>query len=310
MSVEKLLRDLVKDGRDAFVRLSEGRIDLRVGCQEKKPALIFITAFEPPPLPGFASLSFLKGRRGDGKWTTLLRLERDELDAIFVQLATDLANTALAFEDEHQAHGAFVERVKYWRELFASKRREMLADGPLRGFIGELLFLRRHAIPRKGAATAISSWAGPVRGTKDFRFAEVHVEVKAVAGDDAVAISSLGQLEAEGAYLSLAVVPVQLRSSAGPDSISVAHLVESLREQCNEGSRAILEQKLTVYGYTDLPEYANIHFDSEAFSFFAVRGEFPRLTRTSVPIGIVGCEYVLLQSALKPFVVDDWEATA
>lgn len=309
MSVESLLRDLVLAGKEAFVRLNDGLIDLRVGCQEKKPALIFITSFEPPPLPNFSSLSFLKGHRTDGRWTTLLRLEREELDAIFVQLATDLAATTFKFDEEHAAYTAFVERVRYWRELFASKRSEVLSDNLLRGFVGELLFLHRHGMPSRGAGASIAAWAGPLRGKKDFRYPDVHIEVKA-AGTDAVQIASMEQLEDEGSMLTLAVVPILLRQAEGPDSMSVAKLVSLVREKCEGTSRALFEEKLTVYGYSDLPDYAVTHFDYGQFSFFAVGVEFPRLTRQTVPTGVVACEYALLLSALAPFAATGWEAAA
>lgn len=308
MSTEAVLRDLVARGQEAFQRVNDGPIDLFLGCQERRPALLFITTKEPPSLPGFAAMTFAKRVRHDGRWTTTLRLERPAMDAIFAQVVDDLVRVSCTEADEGGAYAAFLKRVGYWRDMFAGKRTAVLGDEALRGLLGELLFLQRYAIPTLGVGQAVAGWTGPLQAKKDFQFADVQVEIKARGPDsDAIEISSLDQLSDEGVPLKLGTIGVALRPRDQAAAQSVAGFISELRGLLETGEhRVLFEERLTVYGYAELDEYKATYFEADAFNFFRVEDRFPRLTRTSVPTGVVTCQYALLLSALEPFSISHW----
>ncbi len=310
MKTDSILGDLVARGQEVFQRVNDGPIDLFLGCQERRPALLFITTKEPTGLPGFAAMTFTKRRRDDGRWTTTLRLERPAMDAIFAQVVDDLVTVAISEVDEANSYRAFLKRVAYWRDMFAGKRATVLGDERLRGLLGELLFLQRHAIPEFGLGRAIAGWTGPIRAKKDFRFNEVEIEVKAHCLDsDAIEISSLDQLADDGVPLTLATIAIALRPRDRHSAQTVAGLVTALRELLETGdARTLFEERLAVHGYAEFDEYRNTAFEADMFRFLHVSGRFPRLTRTSVPTGVVGCEYAILLASLEPFYGQDWRS--
>ncbi len=297
------------DTRDGFQRLSPGPVDLWAGINEGRRALLFVTNSEPPKLPNFAAITFRRARRDDGRWSTILRLERPELRSLFAQVADDLARVTLVHDSENAAYRAFVDRVRYWRELFTTVGTGVLGEESLKGLVGELLFLDLHALPRLPVSDAIVAWVGPLRRPQDFIFKDVSIEVKATGVDaEVVEISSLEQLDVAGRSLRLGVVEVVVGSTAQPDSMSVAELVARVRASCGtQEARVSFEQRLQLAGYAPLPDYEQIRFSNSAFRFFDIRTDFPRLTRDSVSPAIAGCAYSLRLTGIGSYAIDDWQ---
>jgi hypothetical protein len=185
----------------------------------------------------------------------------------------------------------------------------LLEEHELRGHAGELTFLSREAVPAFGPLVAVTGWKGPFGSPKDFVFAEIEIEVKAVRRlERAVTVSSLEQLSDGGRPIFLWVCEIEPATELDEHAVSFPSLIAAARSLFAAVPAAAeqFETALTEAGYVDRPEYAKVFVRVEKASAFRVAGEFPRLTRDGVSAGIVGCRYELMTKALEPYRVGSW----
>lgn len=311
MKLEELFCECEKRDPSCFSRINDGPLDLYVGSSQGKRAVSFITSDEPPDLPQFASIAVSKSRREDGRWATLLRLERAQFRSLFWTVVEDLVRAALEKTEERAAYRAFVSRVRFWRDLFALAATKVLPDLALMGLLGELLFLKCHAFQSRGPDASVFAWRGPLRSPRDFQFEDRSVEVKAAAPDASdIEISSLDQLTLDVRPLILGVVRISLTHLAGANTSSVAQLVSHLKQRCQGApNQESFNDRLLLAGYSDLPDYESIHFNAEPFEFYLVNATFPRIDRLAVPSALIHCRYGLHINSLDTFRIESWEPT-
>lgn len=308
--LEDKFRQIESGGTSGFLRVTAThRVDLFVGVEDGRRALLLLCDEEPPAMPAFETIVCNCRTREDGRWAVLVSLERQDLSSLFAYLAEDLAYATEGDGDSRRAAGRLVERLSWWQQLLSRGRSGLLGNAELRGLVGELLFLRDCAIPALGVKDAVDSWVGPFEAPRDFRFADRDVEVKALTRDaKTLRISSLGQLEDAGVPIFLCRVVLESSTAAQEGAFSVHELVQSVLRGCEAEANVLmaLKQRLWAAGYVDLDEYRNVHFLSRGMEYYACTEGFPRLTSSTVPAGIVSAAYDIDLVTIKAREVQSW----
>jgi hypothetical protein len=297
-------------GGPAFLRVSAAHpIDLFVGTEDGKRALLLLCDQEPPEVPLFDAITVSRRQREDGRWALLISLERRDLSALFAYLAEDLILTTERETRGQQASEHIIERLKWWQRLLSRGQSGVLGHLELRGLVGELLFLRDLAIPAFGPRNAVDAWVGPLEAPRDFRFAELDVEVKTLTRDaSTIRISSLEQLERAGAPILLATIVLESAADKSGGATSVQSIVERVKALCEPDADVVaaLSQRLWAAGYVERPEYEGLLFLSKPPVFYVCVDEFPRISRAEIPKGVVQCIYQIAIASISQFRTTDW----
>lgn len=229
---------------------------------------------------------------GGNRWFLDVVCTRSELRWLFSSFVADIL---LRFRRHPERDPPAIVRTCFaaWRALFAGADRRLSAK-QLAGLFGELYVLSRllDRSPR-----AIGLWRGPLRDPHDFVSPGLDVEVKTTLSseDDVVHIHGLEQLSApnEG-LLHLAHLRVEVPNADGE---SVPDLVDHLKAVDVSGRLVAL---LEAGGYHEehRNSYADLAFNVVDERWFAVGGDFPRLSAESfadaqVPLGLSDFRYAL-----------------
>lgn len=230
----------------------------------------------------------------DGTRRISLALERSDLETVFLVVAEDLIESSRAAGDTQEAIATLGGRLSAWQTCL-KLRRDGFSQERMLGLYGELVMLERLA-SAVGMPRAVAVWAGPERGLHDFEADAFAVEVKTSQGaSGAVRIGSLNQLDPSGlrqlALCRVVVVP----DDAGTRLAELVARVRAAASAAGPSVRRGLDQRLLMSGYID-PGERDEPFEPlsviavEAYDVF---GDFPRVTRETVPSAVLSAEYRL-----------------
>lgn len=286
-----------------FIRLDEyGTGPVFTGLDHGRRAILVVCPDPPPPPPVFQALPITVNLRRDGRWALVVGLTDPSLAPLFNRVAQDLAHALDAGGGDLGA--VAVRRLTRWGRMFQRGSNGLLDEAGMLGLAAELVFLAKEAVPHVGPAAAVEAWVGPYDSPKDFVFADLEVEVKAV-GDPPrhVRISSLDQLDHTGRPLYLWCMPTVLDLHGTGNGVPLAALVEQARSAVGDDENAArgLERALAAAGWENREEYSAVHVETGAPLCHAVGDGFPRLARTSLPAGILEGRYTLAMEAVGPF---------
>lgn len=282
-------------------------VDVFVGSSDRMLAIQVRSPDHPPSPPHLAALDIQIYPHNDGRWSTVIRLRRRELRALFVRLAEDLVR-ATAANPEVAGHAA-ISQLARWQRLFAPGPVAGLSAPRQRGLFAELLFLRDELLATMSPRMAVAAWKGPFDAPRDFELADFDVEIKAVQpGARSLTISSLEQLDVtyKPVYLwvqTLVHTPIPEGASS---RATLNTLVSELREAFTSDPRALedFEAALQAAEYSDSPDYEKQQVDIGTRLRFHVREDFPRLERSATTSGVLDCTYNLSLPDLAPFICD------
>jgi hypothetical protein len=269
---------------------------------------MLIADYQPPEPPPLAFIESEVRRRDDGKWLLMLMLRRNDLKPLFSHLVTDLVDIA-GNASRDDAPNKLITRLGHWQKLLSRSPSGVLEDHELRGLLAELRFLQFEAVPIRQALPGLTAWKGPDRGTRDFRFPDVEVEIKAITRTGkTVTISSIEQLSDAVVPVILAAGVVELFDDPLGAQSSVADFVAQLRKllEANKDAQEMFETKLARAGYADLPAYSERFVSFGPLGFYLIKSEFPRLNRPALHAGIVSATYDVSIQSLEPFRVRHW----
>ncbi len=241
-----------------------------------------------------------------GKQCLVLFLESAVDSDIFFDFCCALAGTIK--EAEHSGGVVFstFQHIKRWKN-FLSGGGHHLSPQQIRGLIGELLFLQQMLQAGYEAGKALESWVGPDGGNQDFIFGDTAIEIKTLFGLERgqVRISSEDQLETIQSKLFLKIFRL-VEADKNDTSFSLNSLVHGLRSQMTDaGDEDIFDIKLAVLSYLPIPFYNAPHFRNPEQFIFSVTDKFPRLVRSSLPVGISHVLYDISLESIKPFLCKD-----
>jgi hypothetical protein len=265
------------------------------------PGLVLFCPTRPPDFPSLSAIRIERLQRSDGKWSLRIFLEEPELIAVFRELCRDIIDFTRSGVEPSQSGSIVLSRIERWRSLMQADSR--LDESALRGLIGELLLLET-LFPALGLDDAVAAWTGPLGTPQDFRLpCGRKIEVKALDRDGGhVLINGLGQLDAGGDPLRLAVVRLEDTGKHAPGGLTAPVLVGRLRARLAGASSALqlFNNLLRFAGWDDADEYGEVVVRMVRIEEHEVDASFPRLTAELVPAGVVDATYKLV---LPPVVI-------
>jgi Putative PD-(D/E)XK family member, (DUF4420) len=248
---------------------------------------------EPRPMQ---SLMVTSGQRADRKWSLRISLQNPGLEPVFAALCEDVIASTEAGVAEADLAAAVARRIQHWRALL-EKDNAGLGETTLQGLIGELSVLERRVMQRLPLAGAFASWTGPFGAPQDFRLPSgERIEVKAVRGPaTSVQINGLGQLDAGGDPLTLAVVRMQITDASAPGAITAPGLIERLREMLSAEPeiRRTFDRALAALRWHDHPSHDEFAARILGVDAYGVGDDFPKLVVGNVPAGVLDANYTV-----------------
>ena len=221
------------------------------------------------------------------------------LEDLFFKFCDDMVEKTRDVPDATLGYNAIIERFSLWKKLFVSSNNEILSEEKIMGLIGELLFLKNILFKKYGIEKAIEGWSGQDRTRKDFSYEDKWYEAKAISfNKDTVSISSLEQLDSEISG-ELAIILLE-KMSPSYLGVTLNQLFLDIFEAIpNQFAKELFLSKIESSGYS-----YNIAYDSFVYTLknirrFIVDNTFPKLTPSSVPIGIVSAKYEISLLVLK-----------
>jgi hypothetical protein len=251
---------------------------------------------------------FVKGievdlRSEHKNWQRLiLRLSRAADLDLYEILCTSILNAVMQASDSIAAYSIIIAQLKRWR-LFLSGSTDRMSEEAVRGLFAELMFLQELMDHFESPSAAVNSWLGPEGLHQDFVFGSAAVEVKSLMGSErsTVRISSEDQLESinEDLFLRIYRLTEELQNIQAPSlNDAVARLIDRIADP--DVSEQFV-QKLIDYGYSPLPDYDLPRFGVGNILSFRVAGDFPRIVRSQLPVGIADLKYNIQLEHIAPY---------
>lgn len=286
----------------AFRRISETHpLDIYIGIDEdSRPLLLLLSHRLVTEVGSFQSLKIERARREDGLWSYTLVLEDMSLRQVFSLLCEDLVASTEVIEVT-DATQMFFARLKRWRTLLATGS-SGLAEEEVRGLLAELHVMSQVLAPAFGIGPSALGWAGPEAEEQDFRISGRAFEVKSTAvGKTRVKIASIRQLDYLTGPLDLLVVTLSPSSTDRGTSLKI--MVESIREMLSSEPIPLgaFETKLALAGFTPADPAIERCYTISATRRFEIDAEFPCLTPSQVPVGVVEAAYTIDLSLCHTF---------
>lgn len=233
---------------------------------------------------------------GTHKWLSLSRQATGNLE-LFTMMVNDIIAILEAYHginDEGLLH-YFLGRIRAWQDFMQRSDGGLLSLEEEVGLFGELVVLEsllRAGIP---ATVAMETWQGPLGGLQDFMIGTGAVEVKttvAINGFPAT-IGSLDQLD-DSVRQPLFVAGVRL--SIDGSGRTLPDIVADIRGIVQSELAAIDMFNNRLLHAVFLDAFSNHYTRRFVYSYtriLPVVEGFPRLTRTTVGIGIIKARYEL-----------------
>lgn len=285
---------------------TESRFDAYAGIDDAGNGVLAVGVPARPPAIALRSsaLDYFRRQRADSSWLMVLRLKIIGLEPVFGRLCQDLVDAANAVATHDELVALLVARLRLWEKLFISRENGLLELHEMRGLAAELLVLEYIVMTGvRGSVAAVEGWIGPTGADQDFVYADMALEVKAVAPNrDCVTISSLDQLSLPGA-LFLIVVILEHVTKGAVGAVTLNELVSRLEGRFASQPVALscFKDRLLEARYVEHAYYDEHWFRPSDTRAFGVRDGFPRLTAASVPAGVVSATYELDLASLTAF---------
>jgi hypothetical protein len=241
-----------------------------------------------------------------GAQRLVLTLHREVDRDLFAGLCRTLLAALEHATDPSSSLTVALAHIRRWKAFWAGGAFQHLSPEEVRGLFAELIFLLELIERPSSISEAVAAWLGPERSHQDFIFGNTAVEIKSLSGTErsSVKISSEDQLESLNDQLFLRIYRLSsLAEAIGARSLN--GLVDQVRDRLSE-AEAIdeFERKLAIHRYAPLPLYDDPKFVVSETRSFRVRGDFPRLVRSLLPVGITKTSYDIKLEAIAAYECD------
>ena len=297
MSIEELWCQLAAIAGGSAQTRVDGTHPLDIYADLQPPdriGLVAVCGAKPPDVRPMRALSIEQGRRTDGRWTLRLSLLERQLMPVFAALCRDIVACTRSGVDETRLGQVVVQRLVHWRSLL-DRDAAGLGEAALRGLIGELLILRDRLLPMLSPAEAIGAWRGPLGAPQDFVLPDGRcIEVKTVGPHaDQVRVHGLAQLDASGDSLTLVVIRGEDVPPDARGAVSAPALIAELHGMLAAEPEVLASfvAALSGLGWHEHMSHYAVALRIVAVDDHDVGPNFPRLTRGTVPAGIIEADY-------------------
>lgn len=228
------------------------------------------------------------------KYLILEFIGNDSFLSQFLDLSCVIFNSIKEISLQQKSAELFKEMILRWSAFFSNKKNEKLGEKDVIGLWGEIYVVRNLILENTIDVNEIlQSWMGPYGKEKDFKFSDLHLEVKTIKQDsELIEISSEFQLAPENDIpIDLRVIKVRPEDNG----LNLSQLVEStvnLIIQKNgqvDVFYAAIIQKVRII---DLNEYDNYCFAvNNDQTYTASNVDFPKITCAELKDGISKVKY-------------------
>ncbi len=293
------------EGTDGWRTIPVSGVDsIRAGRHfpgNEEAVIIGFTAVTIPPadhLPqgkGFLVTKVDVKESSRKSWLALARRPEGSLD-VFTTMVLDVIDTleSCSVTSEELLFRLFLARIRAWQDFMRRGTDTNLGPQAEIGLFGELVTLQGIINAGLEPGVPVEGWEGPLNGIQDFVMGTGAVEVKTtIAGTGfPIVIESLDQLD-DAILQPLLLAAVRL--CVNENGTSLPGAVSATRALIgNDPARNTLDTKLLHAGYVDATaDQYKRRFVTVETRIVAVTNEFPRLTRATVPRGILGACYQL-----------------
>ena len=243
----------------------------------------------------------------ESKQRLVLSLEKQVDRDLFEGLCRTLTSALEHATDSASSLAIALAHIRRWKTFLSGTGGPQLSPEQLRGLFAELTFLLELLDSSISTATAIEAWLGPDGSHQDFIFGNTAIEIKSLSGIErsSVRISSADQLESlqDGLFLRIYRLSHLAEANGARSLNETVAMVEGL---LGDPDAAItFDRKLAAHGYAPLPQYDEPRLVVSEVRSYCVAGEFPRLIRSRLPIGIAKVTYDIELEALAPYQCDN-----
>ncbi len=228
---------------------------------------------------------------GDGEtWLALTRKGSGSLE-LFTAMASDVAGAldaaVLETTDESRLLRLFLGRVRAWQEFMRKGARALGPDAEI-GLIGELVVLSAMIVDGLPPHIAVEGWVGPQDAVQDFELGTGAIEVKCTISTVGfpARIGSLEQLD-DSSRQPLYLAGVRMRQSQVGKSLP--DFVDRATSLLNDDTQALghFANRLISAGYfSNHADRYPRRFELTDIRLFLVSADFPRMTHSTVPLGV------------------------
>ena len=260
---------------------------------------------------GFHVRVLENGPEADGrKWLALLRQPGGSLE-MFTMMSLDIITTleSSSETDDDRLAGIFFARIRAWQRFMLRSQGGLLGCEAEIGLHGELIVLTLLLKAGVAPCRAVESWHGPRDGLHDFNLGIGALEVKSTISQSGfpATISSMEQMD-NSIVNPLYLAGVRLQpDQSGKNLKGRIELVDELLVE-DPSAKALFQVLLIHAGYSPLME-ANYskRFAHINTAIFMIDHEFPKLTRSNVPLEILKAKYQIdLDIVCRPlFTIND-----
>lgn len=239
----------------------------------------------------------------NGRVRLCLLLKEPRYKEVFSSLALDVCGAVAAKPSEAAGVRMLLSRLHTWERFIRRFGDGYLSDEAQLGLFAELHFLASEVLLHMEPMSAIQAWRGPYREPHDFRFRSAGVEIKASAAraPTSIKISNLDQLDLGS--LDLLLVQHILFNVDVPSGRNLPSIIDQIRLHLVDDAAAAsaFNEALVEAGYLDTHSDAYRHrYEVNRITWFNVAGDFPRLTRNTIPPGVAEAAYsIALQSCVS-----------
>jgi len=248
-------------------------------------------------LPSAAGFSVEPAELGDDRshWLALVRQPGAGLD-LFTLMCVDVIGLVEKPQGGSPSDAqSLLTRIGAWQRFMSRVPTGVLSREAELGLHGELIILERLLDLGLHAPGALQTWTGPQHGLHDFTFGSGALEVKTSLSAKGLEarISSLDQLDMS-LVMPLHLACVGMRTD--PHGKTLGDRVAGLRSRVAafEACRPLMETRLLQAGWLDArAHHYTRRLEVDQLKVFEVDAAFPKLTRASVPTGVVDVRYTI-----------------
>lgn len=300
LTIEQLWSALRTSGGDGTQRRIDPAhpLDLYADFElPDRPGLVAVCGTQAAEIRPLRAVRITQGVRADGRWSLRIALLEPELAPVFAALCRDIVNQTRSGVHEGALAAFVLSRIGRWRNLF-ERDTGGLGERALRGLFGELLVLDIEILRSLSPKAAVMAWIGPSGGAQDFLLPSgTRIEVKtAEPAAGTVRISSLGQLDGEPDKVRLFVVRAEKTGALAPGAVEITRLVSRLQERLSPDADALadFDSFLILMGWHEHVSHEAFAMRPRSIEAYEIDSTFPRVTRQTVPVGVVDVEYEIL----------------
>ena len=236
-----------------------------------------------------------------------IHLIDNDLKDIFALLIQNIIDDISNVTTEKECIITALNTISKWKRLFDKISFNGLLLENQKGLIGELLFLNTLLENEKTSLHAVGYWTSTERDfeSKDFTVKSIGIEIKfTTSKQPKIKITNEKQLDSDS--LTNLFLVLYSAEAVKDNGISLNSLIEETRKKLSTEQELLLfNSKLQLNGYFEQDqEHYNTQYLIKSIYNLNVSDDFPKITKSQLPMGIYDTSYSIEISAIKNFIVE------